>query len=208
MKTKFYSVVLLALFFSVGSANAHLWSLDPSDSAEVTAVGQEFTFDLNFTASEQIFVDGWDLEFTFDTNEIQAVYDTSGPEPLHHWEIDFNNEVASKLYANANNETGWFRAAAGNLTDYYQIEADQTVTFATLIFEVVAVEAFDGEPDLSIIEQTGNFGLSHYPGNSPILNMNAADGADVGSPVPIPAAAWLLGTGLLGLVGIRRNRQS
>jgi hypothetical protein len=25
------------------------------------------------------------------------------------------------------------------------------------------------------------------------------------SPVPIPAALWLLGTGLLGLLGLRRN---
>ena len=28
--------------------------------------------------------------------------------------------------------------------------------------------------------------------------------ADV-APVPIPAALWLLGSGLLGLIGIRRN---
>ena len=27
----------------------------------------------------------------------------------------------------------------------------------------------------------------------------------VGSPVPVPAAAWLLGAGLIGLVGVRRK---
>jgi hypothetical protein len=27
------------------------------------------------------------------------------------------------------------------------------------------------------------------------------------SPVPIPAAVWLLGSGLLGLIGIRRRKQ-
>jgi len=31
------------------------------------------------------------------------------------------------------------------------------------------------------------------------------DNITVGSAVPIPAAAWLLGTGLAGLVGIRRR---
>jgi hypothetical protein len=27
------------------------------------------------------------------------------------------------------------------------------------------------------------------------------------TPTPIPAAAWLLGSGLLGLVGIRRRKE-
>lgn len=32
-----------------------------------------------------------------------------------------------------------------------------------------------------------------------------ADDSDVGTPTPIPGAAWLFGTGLLGLVGLRRK---
>jgi hypothetical protein len=31
------------------------------------------------------------------------------------------------------------------------------------------------------------------------------DNVTVGNPVPIPTAAWLLGSGLMGLVGIRRR---
>lgn len=40
-------------------------------------------------------------------------------------------------------------------------------------------------------------------GQPAFLRINTAAG--VGSPVPIPAAVWLFGTGLLGLFGVRRK---
>jgi len=59
------------------------------------------------------------------------------------------------------------------------------------------------------------------PSSNPLLNeaftsrdtgdWNGDDGLDLGiriSAVPIPAAAWLFGSGLLGLIGVARKRQS
>jgi hypothetical protein len=61
-----------------------------------------------------------------------------------------------------------------------------------------------------------NGAVFHIPLNSPAGNFNAKHYVDANnfsqftttvdiSPVPVPAAVWLLGSGLLGLAGIRRK---
>jgi hypothetical protein len=46
-------------------------------------------------------------------------------------------------------------------------------------------------------------------GYSAVLRFNKADGQVTlnpnAAPVPVPAAAWLLGSGVLGLIGLRRR---
>lgn len=42
-------------------------------------------------------------------------------------------------------------------------------------------------------------------GGSFLLSVGSADSDDNVAPVPLPAAAWLLGSGLFGLIGIRRR---
>ena len=201
MKPKLVAILILMATLLVTNVNANTWSLDPIGSLEVTA-GQEISFDLMFTASETLYVDGWDLEFTFDQAEMLAVWDDSGPLPLQDWKVSFNTAVADKLLVNVDNSTGYYRAAAGNLSSYYTINNGETVTFATLFFDVTSLDLFDGIADLSLLAQSGNFGLSEF---TAIFNLNAADGADIGAPVPVPAAVWLLGSGLLGIIGIRRK---
>ncbi|NMC75423.1 MAG: VPLPA-CTERM sorting domain-containing protein [Geobacteraceae bacterium] len=49
--------------------------------------------------------------------------------------------------------------------------------------------------------------LGTMPGLDP-LSLFGNFGANVDVvPAPLPAAGWLLGSGLLGLMGIRRNRK-
>jgi len=45
------------------------------------------------------------------------------------------------------------------------------------------------------------------PGQTGTLEFLTTATANASSPVPIPAAAWLLGSGLAGLVGIRRKKE-
>ena len=42
-----------------------------------------------------------------------------------------------------------------------------------------------------------------FAGFSPFFSINT----DYSAPIPIPAAAWLFGSGLLGLVGVARRRR-
>ena len=61
------------------------------------------------------------------------------------------------------------------------------------------------------LASTGGQGMPNGPFVGYMANFNVYNGANV-APVPIPAAAWLFGSGLIGLVGVsrrrRQNRQS
>jgi len=54
---------------------------------------------------------------------------------------------------------------------------------------------------------TLSFQLTFYPGNTGTITLGTYSNASA-SAVPIPAAVWLLGSGLLGLVGIRRRMKA
>ncbi len=85
----------------------------------------------------------------------------------------------------------------------------------------VAIASFAEQKDLgmlklfdssaSITSYAGSLNLSFYAGpfndaggfdSSQVLSGNVPNSP---SPVPIPAAVWLLGSGLIGLVGMRRR---
>jgi len=55
---------------------------------------------------------------------------------------------------------------------------------------------------------SGTFRVSsYYPSGTYIANQITGTVAQDITPTPIPAAAWLLGSGVLGLAGIRRRKQ-
>ena len=46
-----------------------------------------------------------------------------------------------------------------------------------------------------------------FPGAAPKFNGSTADDFPQSGNVPVPAAVWLMGSGLLGLVGVARRRK-
>jgi len=46
-----------------------------------------------------------------------------------------------------------------------------------------------------------------FPGTTPAFNGTTADDFPVSGAVPVPAAVWLFGSGLVGLVGVARRRK-
>jgi len=59
------------------------------------------------------------------------------------------------------------------------------------------------------LKWAGNFNISYYAtqqAGGALQSTQVLTGDITNTPVPIPAAAWLLGSGLLGLVALRRKR--
>jgi hypothetical protein len=70
---------------------------------------------------------------------------------------------------------------------YWSDEAGPVVNQRTWGFNFL-----DGHQYWKYSDNNSNYGMAVHEGN-------------VGSPVPIPAAVWLLGSGLVGIIGIRRR---
>jgi hypothetical protein len=69
---------------------------------------------------------------------------------------------------------------------------------------LVSVTGLADGGDFDLQVQGGFKGIADYYGA--VTNLNAAAGPDyVGAAIPIPGAAYLLLTGLVGLIGLRRK---
>ena len=96
-----------------------------------------------------------------------------------------------------------------------QFNAGTQNLLGSLTFDIFdPAQAYDGSADFMVLSQIGDpfNGFLLDDATTPdtsgtVLQFGGADGADVGvNAVPVPGAVWLLGSGLLGLVGIRRRR--
>ena len=100
---------------------------------------------------------------------------------------------------------------------------DFTYTFQLTGNQVAAGTYFDwsvniGIPVLTIFDCpvsgggacTGNslpMAAGPFPGQQPGFNGTTADDFPVSGVVPVPAAVWLMGSGLIGLVGVARRKK-
>ncbi|MGO9952491.1 MAG: NF038129 family PEP-CTERM protein [Dissulfurispiraceae bacterium] len=113
-------------------------------------------------------------------------------------------------------------ANTNSVNDY-----NQAITFGNSLSFLLSLNSTPGAPALGV--STFSLGLfADAAGSTPLINVNDPNIAGTGGTVnlfnngsataqsmdssvtvtPIPAAAWLLGSGLMGLVGIRRKMQS
>ncbi|MBI4775464.1 MAG: hypothetical protein HY788_15045 [Deltaproteobacteria bacterium] len=198
--------ILAVLFFLSMSvflprADAAFLSVSPTGSFDAVAAGAtSITFDVFFN------VEGAE-SFTFISWDIGMVYDTT---ELGGWTA--SNVVAGDVTAGP---------PAGSLNHiFFSFNPATDVTFAaagayllaSLTFDIVApVQFFDGLADFSVLSQIGDQFDGFTDDQFTFYQFAGANGADVGTPdvgapVPIPGAIWLLGSGLVGLIGMGRRR--
>lgn len=124
--------------------------------------------------------------------------------------ITLNQNVTSPLDASVNGDITWDWTLSGDGTGTKTATA--CTGSATVCDEVaigdtlnVTLSAFDFSDVNNISWQTQTPGFTAALGAN---NNNIEDYTASGAPeVPLPAAAWLFGSGLIGLAGVARRRQ-
>lgn len=108
----------------------------------------------------------------------------------------------------------WGSGALGDLSGY-SISWDGLNSPISLNNYLNAVYSFgddfvyqpDGETGVVVTNDTYFFGFS-IPGSGNNVDFIIAFGSEPFSPVPVPAALWLMGSGLAGLVALRKRVKS
>ena len=199
-------VVTVAMILSVSAAHAVValpeasFTITPENELKTT-VGETVSFDLDLTVQSGSFAyNMWDFDFTYDSSELAFTGATYG-QGMN--EFDTVNDGAGNLRLAASLPFG---------NPDLQADAGQTYDVASLSFLADNL-ILDGLPDISLLSQEGTSGQSLRGFSTfdpmtfePIINQfSGAEGPDV-SAVPVPGALWLLGSGLIGLAGLRRRR--
>jgi hypothetical protein len=212
MKKSFFLILSLCVLIGLGFLNPALaWHLEVDNSDGDTT----FDFWLR-TEGETINLQSYSLGFAFDDTELvfNGVYTDNLP-------INFHEEYPPELM-----DPGLMYGFEAELSGPPPAISEDyllgTVTMDILpgatkdgAYDVWFPESLsDPEPLISIswYDEEGNYiyisTMELILGNHGSGLANGS-GLDVGaSPVPVPAAAWLLGSGLVGLIGIRRKRKN
>lgn len=195
MKRKriFALVICVGWMIFASNAQASTVSVSPSVGSLQGLPGSTITFDVRFNPDQDFAFDTWNLRLQFDSAELTnpisynpfgASAITGDPNPTPNPEIF----IISQIWGPQANFTG------GNT--YLLAQFDFTIGSPVL----------DGSPDFSVMEN--QFQL-FFSSSDPITFATLVN-SDVGAPapVPVPAAVWLLGSGLVGLLGIRRKMKA
>ncbi|MBL0714365.1 MAG: VPLPA-CTERM sorting domain-containing protein [Desulfosarcina sp.] len=193
---KKFTFVLLAMILVLGiCAPAHAWffAIDNADN--------DLTFDIWFNPEgESLGVDNYQLDFKFDANEIAFdSYSNTPPSGL------IGDLMGPPIIAEDSIQN-FFAGTFGSGPVLDTLTPLGSLTFALLNPDT---SVLDGLDDIWFDTSSENALVTFAtdPVNGvPVVGVGGS-GLDVGAPVPLPAAVWLLGSGLIGLVGLRRRNR-
>ena len=205
-----YDLLLIAgllLFCFVNTAGGATLSISPTNTHALVS-GDTVSFDVWFNADEDgDTLVGATLNLGYDASELTFLgYAT----PLG-WEEFFGSVQAvtmqdSTYLVNYNQNYAW----DGSPID---VAGGGQVSLGTFSFQVTNGLLADGLSDLWLVDEVSAdvnttyqsvISYNDLPGEY-ASTLLIGQGADI-APIPVPAAVWLLGSGLLGVLGLRRRK--
>jgi len=200
-KLTFILIVSLMLCLPIGVTQAAYLSVTPTGSFDAT--GPTITYDVLFNVggSESFTVFAWEFDMVYDTLELSnptpsglpsiyaTIFDTGTPGTLH-------NTFFSP-----------FPGPTPPTTDLL-FSSNSSYSLGSITFDLInPLSTFDSVADFFVGSQIGNGSLGFGTLEAGLLSFGAVNGADVGSPVPIPATMLLFGSSIVGIIGLRRSRR-
>ena len=204
-------VVAISCLIFVGSAYAvPVIKIIPENGATQVAANPgdvlQFQVHLFNDSEENLRMGLYGFSLWLDLDELQFVSYSYGPDPAgftDHW---FKSWTEPRNDEHTNYEPWWGSFDARSpIYEVAELEAGGDWNLGTLTVQVLNPVA-DGDWDVKIkyYDPMGEYFFVNDWGYSPDTRYQQVVGTDV--VAPIPAAVWLLGSGLLGLIGIRRKR--
>lgn len=172
---------------AVGYGAGGLFTITDTKTGAVT---QSFCIELNE------YISNGDRVAGISDSAVKGGVGGESPDPI--------SKATDWLYAQYATGHGGFSNLQALQVAFWRLEDEITVeNYATIITDEVLRGIADGYIALALANGKGTYGTQ-------VLNLKGADGSDhqsqlIYQPVPIPATIWLLGSCLIGLVGIRRR---
>jgi len=195
---KSISIFLFSLFLVFGASTVMAATISINPGGNIIGLpGDELTFTIDFEADPAVaFGDAYAFNIGFDASELFLVGWTNDL-PGGDWG-EFGPPVSGS-------------GKIDNFNGYLDFGADrpmiQDVQLATVTFNLLAGAGIDGNPDVWFIDVPGLTTIGYDGVYHQVADITGHQGGDVSaSAVPIPSAVWLLGSGLIGFVGIRRRK--
>ncbi len=220
---KILSATAITLMLFVGSAQASTWSFDLDPAGIVNSGGTDYySVQMSFNGELTDNLTQFDLSLGFDTSILSYAgflensYSNPGfPSPTPVWvaqPVDVPKLVGSEIYGIMSSEP------LTVVEPFLPVSRGETL-MTTAVFAVTDLTAFNLANVVDLVYFTDYAGWSEnvyinglgysFTGTGEGITETmfiAADGQSV-APVPIPGAVWLLGSGLAGMVAMRRKKK-
>ncbi|OEU82396.1 MAG: hypothetical protein BA865_02495 [Desulfobacterales bacterium S5133MH4] len=195
--------VLLLLVTAGSSSAAHIEIVPNQPPGTVLNPGDPFSVQIQLFADGSEILTIYAFDVCFDSTELEYVGAAEAwPQAPFEGTTTMFLDVAPLSYVAPDTVMYFDGFPYPYGSEGKALSPTTPIVFGTIDFTVVT-PVKDGAND---VEVCYGLGADGFRINDVFVKLDT-NGPDV-APVPIPAAAWLLGSGLLGLIGVRRYRTS